>query len=213
MVCRTLAPVADGRHFTCMRECFCVRRGLWKLTSTMINFSDTMAETGFLVRALFTPAALACTRAPGDSIMTDACTERCHAKCLAAQPLSALLHDCPALLHVKEPVALPSARAVAGLPDALRASAVMPFRRWAQALAAALVILFVLCLRRRYTINPASVYRCGALQELAWCAQESRVRRGCRRVLKADEHASRVLKGNKFAWLKQKFCNTLNTLA
>ncbi|KAK9833541.1 hypothetical protein WJX81_003669 [Elliptochloris bilobata] len=55
-------------------------RGLWKLTSTMINFSDTMAETGFL------------------------------------------------------------------------------------ALAAALVILFVLYLRRRYTINPASVYRQAMLQ-------------------------------------------------
>ena len=31
-------------------DCLCDRRGLWKLTSTMINFSDTMAETGFLVR-------------------------------------------------------------------------------------------------------------------------------------------------------------------
>lgn len=43
----------------------------------------------------------------------------------------------------------------------------------AQALAAALVILFVLYLRRRYTINPASVYRCAALQEQAWSAHRN----------------------------------------
>lgn len=51
----TLAPCR--RCSCCEGMCLCARRGLWKLTSTMINFSDTMAETGFLVR----PVCNCCT--------------------------------------------------------------------------------------------------------------------------------------------------------
>ena len=55
MVCYA-GPCRKRQLYYTIRECLCVRRGLWKLTSTMINFSDTMAETGFLARALFASA-------------------------------------------------------------------------------------------------------------------------------------------------------------
>ena len=90
----------------------------------------------------------------------------CLASWLAAHTLSALPHECPALLRVQEATGPQAAlhRLWRVSPDAFRSSVVMPIWRWAQALAAALVILFVLYLRRRYTINPASVYRCALLQ-------------------------------------------------